>query len=164
MKFLLVPVALVGLLALSGCAGDEQTEASAEREAASGQKTYTLCVTNSSSRTISSIGDGSPAQPEGFIVGPGESACTSAAPGAEEIVQSMMSDTGPSWTTRYAIEKQEGGDIAYLSADLTTCGRTWSNEKKISAALSCSGNPFRVGVTFNSSGGGPTANMTFADQ
>lgn len=164
MKLLIAPVALACALALSACGGDEQADASVERGAASSDEKYTLCVTNNSSRSISSIGDGSPSQPEGFLVRPGESTCTSTDPGAEEIVQSMMSDIGPSWTTRYAIDEDDSAPVSYLSADLTTCGRTWSNERTISASISCSGNPFRISVNFNSNGAGPTANMTFADQ
>jgi hypothetical protein len=164
MKAFLVPVALASVLALSACGGDEPTDSSVERGAASSNEKYTLCVKNDSSRSISSTGDGSPSQPDGFLVRPGESACASTAAGAKEIVQSMMSDIGPSWTTRYAIDEDDNSPVSYLSADLTTCGRTWSNERTISASVSCSGNPFRISVNFNSNGTGPTANVTFADQ
>lgn len=164
MKAFVAPVALASVLALTACGGDEQTDSSVERGAASSDEKYTLCVTNDSSRSISSTGDGSPSQPAGFMVRPGESACATTTAGAEEIVQSMLSDIGPSWTTRYAIDEDDSGPISYLSSDLTTCGRTWSNERTISASVSCGGNPFRISVNFKSNGAGPTANLTFADQ
>ena len=162
MRILFAPVALMSIFALSACGGDKQADPSVERGAASSE-TYTLCVKNDSSRSISSIGDGSPSQPAGFMVRPGESACASTAPGAREITQSMMSDTGPSWTTSYSI-REKAGAITTLSSDFTTCGRTWSNEMTISASLTCSGNPFRINVNFKSSGAGPTANVILADQ
>ena len=162
MRFLVAPVALMSIFALSACGGDKQADPSVERGAASSE-IYTLCVKNDSSRSISSSGDGSPSQPDGFMVRPGENACTSTAPGAGEITQSMMSDIGPSWTTTYTIRKKYGA-LERLVSEFSTCGRTWSDESTISASLSCSGNPFRISVDLKSSGAGTTANITFVDQ
>ena len=163
MKLLIAPIALASLVALSACSGDSQADASVERQAAS-SVAYTLCVKNDSSRTISSIGDGSPSQPDGFVLGPGENACASATPGTKEIIQSMMSDVGPSWTTRYALTSKATALGTYFEEVFSTCGRTWSNETTISASLSCSGNPFRIKVNFDYNGVASTANVTFTDQ
>lgn len=163
MKLFTAPIALISIFALSACGGDAETNASVERAAASSQ-TYTLCVKNDSSRSISSRGDGSARSPEGFLVGPGESACTSASPGAGRINQEMMSDTGPSWAMSYETNEINEGDLTKLSRDFSLCGRTWSNVSTITSSLSCSGNAFRVNVNFKSNGAGPTANVTFADQ
>jgi hypothetical protein len=164
MKLFIAPVAFTCLVALSACGGDSQADASVERQAAS-SVAYTLCVKNDSSRTISSIGDGSPSQPEGFVVRPGDKACASATPGTKEIIQSMMSDVGPSWTTRYALTPKTTAALGTFYEEVfSTCGRTWSNETSISASLSCSGNPFRVKVNFEYNGAASTANVTFTDQ
>ena len=165
MKFLIAPVALFSMLALSACGGAEQAEAPVERQAAS-SATYTLCVKNDSSRTISSTGDGSPSQPEGFLLPPGKSGCTTTAAGATQIKQSMMSDVGPSWTTSLAVafEYDFTLETALRTTSFSTCGRVWPDAKPISASLSCSGNPFRVSVKFNSSGAAYTADVTFSDE
>jgi hypothetical protein len=170
MKPLIAPIVLLGTLALSACGGDSQAgsgsdtfQTQVERKAASGD-IFTLCVKNDSSRTISSTGDGSPSQAGGFIVRPGENACTSATQGTKEIIQSMMSDVGPSWTTRYARTSKASAAGNLLEEDFSTCGRSWSNETTISASLSCSGNPFRIKVNFEYKGPASIANMTFADQ
>jgi len=169
MKALIAPIVLLGTLALSACGGDSQAGVSialqtpVDRQAAS-SVAYTLCVKNDSSRTISSTGDGSPSQPEGFVVRPGDKACASATPGTKEIIQSMMSDVGPSWTTRYALTSKSTAVGNLLEEVFSTCGRTWSNETTISASLSCSGNPFRIKVNYEYNGAASTANVTFADQ
>ena len=163
MKHLIAPVALVGILVLSACGGESQADASVERQAGSSE-TFTLCVKNDSSRTISSTGDGSPSQPDGFIVRPGENDCTTTAPGTRAITQSMMSDVGPSWTTSYVLQFKSTPVGTLPSTDFSICGRTWSDETSISASLSCSGNPFRISVNFNSTRADATANVTFADR
>jgi hypothetical protein len=97
-------------------------------------------------------------------VRPGDKACASATPGTKEIIQSMMSDVGPSWTTRYALTSKSTAVGNLLEEVFSTCGRTWSNETTISASLSCSGNPFRIKVNYEYNGAASTANVTFADQ
>lgn len=163
MKHLIAPIALISIFALSACGGETETNASVDREAASSQS-YTLCVQNDSSRSISSRGNGSARSPEGFLVRPGESACASASPDAGGIKQEMMSDTGPSWSMSYETNELNIGDITTFSRDFSLCGRTWSNVSTVSSALSCSGNAFRINVNFKSNGAGPTANVTFTDQ
>lgn len=156
---------LLPALALSGCSGDDQSDASVERgAAATGQ--LTLCVQNDSTRTISSTGDGSATGPEGFQVRPGERACTSTRGREEVLKQSMMSDEGPAWSTQLkSSDEATGGSASYFTWSFSTCGKTWKEVRNFSAALSCSGNPFQVSGTFNfDDSGGTTANVTFADQ
>lgn len=149
-------------LTLAACSGDDASTASVERGAASASQ-IALCVQNDSSLSISSSGDGSPTQPEGFLVRPGERACATSDPNTDRITQSMMSDVGPSWTTEYSIE-EDGGPVTYIEAKFTTCGRTWKNEDSINEKISCSGNPFQITVNFSDSGSTSTAEITFADQ
>jgi len=170
MKPLIAPIVLLGTLALSACGGDSQAgsgsdtfQTQVERKAASGD-IFTLCVKNDSSRTISSTGDGSPSQAGGFIVRPGENACTSTSIGSEELIQNMMSETGPSWTTSYTYTPLFTSTGTLLREVFTTCGQKWTNKASISASLSCSGNPFRITVNFEYKGPASIANMTFADQ
>lgn len=156
----IAPLALTCVVALAACGGDEQTDASVERGAAA-STSLTICVQNDSSRSISSTGDGSPSQPEGFLVRPGERACTTSAEGTEEIVQSMMSDEGPSWNTRFAFTGDDStSGVSYLETTFATCGKTWTNKFSFTASISCSGNPFRISGEIENS----TANITFADQ
>lgn len=76
----------------------------------------------------------------------------------------MMSDIGPSWTTEYSITDDDKSGISYVESQFTTCGRTWTNEESISEKVSCSGNPFRITVTFSDKGSTSTAEIVFADQ
>ena len=152
--------AILCTITLTACSSGD--EASVERGASSASQ-FALCVQNDSSFSISSTGDGSPTQPEGFFVGPGERACATSDPNTDRISQSMMSDIGPSWTTEYFIE-EIGSDIVYVESAFTTCGRTWTNEDSISEKISCSGNPFQITVNFNDQGSTSTAEIIFSDQ
>lgn len=149
-------------LTLAACSGGDNSSASVERGAASVSQ-FTLCVQNNSSLSISSSGDGSPTQPEGFFVRPGERACATSDPETDRITQSMMSDIGPSWTTDYSIE-EIGDAVTYVRSNFSTCGRTWTNKESINERVSCSGNPFQMTVKFSNNGSGYTAEITFADQ
>ena len=165
MKRILVPMMLLPALALVGCSSDDQSEAGVERGAAAAGQ-LTLCVQNDSTKSISSSGDGSASGPEGFLVRPGERACTSTSGSQEVLKQNMMSDEGPAWATQLtSTEDGSSSGVSVFTWSFSTCGKTWRNEEEFSASVSCSGNPFNVSGTINfDNGGGSTANVTFADQ
>lgn len=167
MKLILGSLVVVSALAVTGCSGDGQSDASVERSAAGevlGK--LTLCVQNDSSRSISSSGDGSAAGPVGFVVRPGERACTSTSSKSEFLRQSMMSDEGPSWSTELSYWKLTTADEPdYQKWSFSTCGKKWVDDITFKAALSCSGNPFLVSGTINiDERDNTTANVIFADQ
>ena len=163
-KHTVIPMMLLSALALAGCSSDDQSDASVER-GASATGTLTLCVQNDSTREISSVGDGSATGPEGFLVRPGERACTSTSGREEVLKQSMMSDTGPAWSTQLnSSDEGSTSGISYFTWSFSTCGKTWRDEAKFSASVLCSGNAFRVSGTIDFDGsGGTTANVVFAD-
>ena len=155
-----VPIALAVTFVLAACGGEGGTEADVER-GASGVLQLTLCVDNQSTRAISSSGNGSPTQPEGFVVRPGQRACASAAPNYGDLTQQMMSDLGSAWKTNLNGNFNFGAAYAF-----ETCGRRWSNEATFSADMTCSGNPFRIDGTIdaNSDTQRLTAEIVFSDQ
>lgn len=154
-----LPIALAVTFVLAACGGDGGTEAGVER-GASGVLQLELCVDNQSTRTISSSGDGSPTQPQGFLARPGQRACTSAAPNYGDLTQQMMSDLGSAWKTNLNGNFSFGAAFAF-----ETCGRRWSNEVTFSADITCSGNPFRINGTVdaNSDTQRLTAEIVFSD-
>lgn len=155
--------ATVCALALTACSGNDDSSASVDRGAAAATK-FTLCVTNESSVAISSSGDGSPTQPEGFFLSPGGRECVSSSPGTDSVFQSMMSDTGPTWGTHYYIKDVGNSHSSTWEERFSTCGKTWKTTKPINEAVSCSGNPFQLSATFSSNSMGSTAELVFADQ
>lgn len=162
MNFLVLPITFLCALSLAGCGGSEQSDASVERGASVFDKYNTICVQNDSSRSISSRGDGSEISPEGFLVRPGESACAAASPDAGRINQEMMSDTGPSWTTKL-YRKSESGKRGQNTDRpfLEICDNAFNyRSSPYTFNLSCGGNPFSLTVEFKS----PQVNIIFADQ
>ena len=157
-----MPITFLCALSLAGCGGGEESDASVERGASVFDKYYTICVQNDSSRSISSRGDGSARSPEGFFVRPGESACASASPDAGGINQEMMSDTGPSWTTKlYRKSESEKRGQSTNSPYLEICDNAFDyRPSPYTFNLSCGGNPFSLTVEFKT----PQVNITFADQ
>ena len=166
MKRAVVPILLLGALALAGCSSDDQSDASVERSAATILGKITLCVQNDSTRTISSAGDGSASGPEGFFVRPGERACTSTSGKSRYLKQSMMSDEGPAWSSELMYWKlTTTDDPDYQKWSFSTCGKLWGSVTTFNAALSCSGNPFLVSGTIDiDDSDNLTANVIFADQ
>ena len=165
-KYIVIPIMLSSALALAGCGTDDQSDASIERGAATILGKITLCVQNDSTRSISSIGDGSVSGPQGFVVRPGERACTSTSVKSEFLTQSMMSDEGPAWSTQLRYWKLTTADEPdYQKWSFSTCGTRWVDDTTFSAALSCSGNPFLVSGTIDiDDRDNTTANVIFADQ
>jgi len=156
----LFPIALTAVFVLSACGVEGASEADVDR-GASGVLQLTLCVDNQSTRVISSSGDGSPTQPEGFVVRPGERACASSAPNYSDLTQQMMSDVGPAWKTNLSGQFTFGAAFGF-----ETCGKRWSNKATFSTDITCSGNPFRIDgkIDANSDTKRLTAEIVFFDQ